>query len=141
MNGVMSESIARDRFFPVLFWIFGGLALVLAAVGVYGMLAYAVRERTQEIGVRMALGARAADVLHLMVGGGMRLVIIGVALGGLASSMLTPVLQSQLYAVSATDPVVFILAPAVLTVVALLACYVPTRRAMRIEPIIALRDE
>jgi predicted permease len=141
LRGVMSESIARDRFFTVLFGMFGGLALVLAAVGVYGVLAYTVGQRTQEIGVRMALGARAADVVRMVVGGGMLLVCTGVALGALSSLLLTRVLKSQLYGVSATDPVAFVVAPAVLTAVALLACYVPARRAMRIDPIAALRDE
>jgi predicted permease len=138
---VMSESIARDRFFTVLFGMFGGLALVLAAVGVYGVLACSVGQRTQEIGVRMALGARAADVLRMVVGGGMLLVLTGVALGALSSLVLTRVLKSQLYGVSATDPAAFVMAPAVLTAVALMACYVPARRATRIDPIAALRDE
>jgi ABC-type antimicrobial peptide transport system permease subunit len=137
----MPESIARDRFFTALFGMFGGLALLLAAVGVYGMLAYSVGERTQEIGVRMALGARAADVLRMVVGGGMLLVGTGVAFGALSSLLLTRVLKSQLYGVSATDPLTFVMALAVLTAVALLACYFPARRATRIDPIAALRDE
>jgi ABC-type antimicrobial peptide transport system permease subunit len=141
LRDVMSESIARDRFFTVLFGMFGGLALVLAAVGVYGVLAFSVGQRTQEIGVRMALGARAADVLRMVVGGGMLLVLTGVALGALSSLVLTRVLKSQLYGLSATDPAAFVMAPAVLTAVALLACYVPARRATRIDPIAALRDE
>ncbi len=140
LRDVMSESIARDRFFTVLFGMFGGLALVLAAVGVYGVLAFSVGQRTQEIGVRIALGARAADVLRMVVGGGMLLVFIGVALGALSALVLTRVLKSQLYGVSATDPAAFAIAPAVLTAVALLACYVPARRATRIDPIAALRD-
>jgi putative ABC transport system permease protein len=140
MKGIMSESIARDRFFTILYGVFGMLALGLAAVGVYGVLAYSVSQRTQEIGVRMALGARGGDVLRMVVGGGMRLVLIGVALGGLSSLWLTRVLTSQLYGVTATDPVAFIMALAVLMLVALLACYVPARRATLIDPIAALRD-
>jgi predicted permease len=141
LRGVMSESIARDRFFTILFMMFGGLALVLAAVGVYGVLAYSVGERTQEIGVRMALGARAADVLRMVVGGGMLLVCTGGALGALSSLLLTRVLNSQLHGVSATDPITFVISLAVLTAVASLACYFPARRATRIDPIAALRDE
>jgi predicted permease len=141
MSGVMAESIARDRFFTVLYGLFGGLALVLAAVGVYGVLSYSVGQRTQEIGVRMALGAHAADILRMIVGGGMLLALGGVAIGTLSSLWLTRVLKSQLHGVSTTDPIAFVAAPAVLIAVALLACYVPARRAMRIDPIAALRDE
>jgi predicted permease len=141
LGDVVSESIGQDRFFTILFGIFGGLALVLAAVGVYGVLAYAVRQRTQEIGVRMALGACGADVVRLIVGGGMVLVVTGAGLGALLAWPLTRVLQSQLYGVSATDPLTFVMAPAALTAVALLACYFPARRATRIDPIAALRND
>jgi predicted permease len=141
LSDVMADSIARDRFFTALFAVFGLLALVLAAVGVYGVLAYSVGQRTQEIGVRMALGARAADVLRMVIAGGMRLVLIGVVLGGLGALLLTGVLGSQLYGVSRTDPLTFVIAPAGLVAVALLACYVPARRATRIDPVTALRAE
>lgn len=141
LSEVMSESIARDRFFTILFGVFGALALVLAGVGVYGVLAYSVSQRTQEMGVRMALGARAADVLRIVIGGAMWPVSAGVILGALASLLFTRVLTSQLYGVSATDSVAFVTAPAVLMAVALLACYIPARRATRIDPITALRDE
>jgi len=141
MSGIMSESIARDRFFTVLFGMFGGLALVLATVGVYGVIAHSVSQRTQEIGVRIALGARAAEVLRMVVGGGMRLVLAGVLIGGLSSLLLARVLESQLYGVSATDPLAFTTALGVLVAVALLACYVPARRATRIDPMQALREE
>jgi ABC-type antimicrobial peptide transport system permease subunit len=136
----MSESIDRDRFFTVVFVVFGGLALVLAAIGVYGVLAYSVGQRTQEIGVRMAMGARGTDILQMVLRGGMRLVLAGVGLGAGIALLLTRVLSSQLYGVSATDPVTFIAAPAGLVVVALVACYVPARRAVRIQPVTALRD-
>jgi hypothetical protein len=141
LRGVMSESIARDRFFTLLFGVFGGLALVLSAVGVYGVIAYSVGQHTQEIGVRMALGARAADILQMVVREGMFPVFAGITLGGLSSLLLTRVLQSQLYGVSAKDPVAFVIAPAILAGVALLACYVPARRATRIDPMTALRNE
>jgi predicted permease len=141
LNDVMSESIARDRFFTLLFLLFGGLALGLAAIGVYGVLAYSVGQRTPEIGVRMALGARTIDVLGMVVGGGMRLVVIGIALGGLSSLLLTRALGSLLFEVSTTDPLAFVTALAVLGAVALLACYLPARRATRIDPVSALRAE
>ncbi|HUE87104.1 MAG TPA: ABC transporter permease [Vicinamibacterales bacterium] len=140
LGAVMAESIARDRFFTVVFVVFGGLALVLAAIGVYGVLAYSVGQRTQEIGVRMALGARAADILQMVMGGGMRLVLAGVVLGTIAAVFLTRAISSQLYGVSPTDALTFIIAPAGLAVVALAACYVPARRAVRIQPVTALRE-
>jgi predicted permease len=141
LRAVMAESIARDRFFTLIFGIFGLLALTLAMIGVYGVLAYSVGQRTSEIGLRMALGARAADILGMIVGGGMRLVLAGVAVGAAAALALTRVLSSQLYGVSATDPVTFMAASIGLALVALAACYVPARRAMRIEPVAALREE
>ena len=112
-----------------------------AAIGVYGVLAYSVGQRIPEIGVRMALGAGTADILRMVVGGGMRLVIAGIAIGALSSLLLTRALQSQLYEVSATDPLAFAAALAVLTGVALLACYIPALRATRINPVAALRSE
>jgi putative ABC transport system permease protein len=141
LSTVMSESLARDRFFTVLFAIFGLLALTLAAIGVYGVIAYAVGQRTQEIGVRIALGAHAADILGMVMRDGMRPVLAGVVLGIIAAVLLTRVLANQLYGVSTTDPLTFALAPTALAVVALVACYVPARRAVRVEPISALRDE
>ena len=138
---VMADSIARDRFFTVVIGTFGVLALVLAMIGVYGVLAYSVGQRTSEIGLRMALGARAADILGMIVGGGMRLVIAGIVLGAIAAIFLTRVLGSQLYGVSATDPVTFVAASAGLALAALTACYIPAHRAMRIQPVSALREE
>jgi predicted permease len=141
LDEVMWESIARDRFFTVLFGVFGGLALLLAAVGIYGVVSYSVAERTHEIGLRMALGATTADVLRLVVGGGMRLVLIGIGLGGASALAATRVLQSQLYGVSTRDGIAFTAAIVVLTIVALLACYAPARRATRVTPTVALRYE
>ena len=141
LDDVMAESIARDRFFTVLFATFGALALALSAVGVYGVLAYSVGQRTREIGVRMALGARVSDVLRMIVKEGMVLVFVGVALGGAAALGVTRALKSQLFSVSATDPITFVIAPVVLLVVALLACYLPARRATRIEAVTALRGD
>lgn len=138
---VMSESVARDRFFTLLFGLFGGLALALAAVGVYGVLAYSVGRRTQEIGVRMALGAQMGDVLHMVMAEGLRLVLAGMVAGAAAALLATRVLSGQLHGISTTDPVAYVAAIAVLSVVALLACYVPARRATRIHAVEALRAE
>jgi predicted lysophospholipase L1 biosynthesis ABC-type transport system permease subunit len=141
LKTVLVESIARDRFFTLLFAIFGSLALTLAGVGIYGVLAYSVRQRTQEIGVRMALGARAIDVLRLVSGGGMKLVAIGAVIGTAAALMLSRVLASQLYGITPTDPLTFAAAVLFLGVIALLAIYIPARRATRVAPMIALRPD
>lgn len=141
LTEVMAESIARDRFFTLLFAVFGGLALTLSAIGIYGVLAYSVRQRTEEIGVRMALGARAVDVLGMVAGAGMRLVGIGVLIGTAAALALSRVLASQLYGITATDPLTFAAAITFLSGVAMLAIYVPARRATRVPPMIALRPD
>ena len=141
LDDVMSESIARDRFFTLLFGTFGALALVLSAVGVYGVLAYSVGQRTREIGVRMALGAHAGTLLRMVLREGLVLVFIGVVLGGVGALALTRVLEHQLFRVSARDPLTFVAAPVVLVAVALLACYLPARRATQIEAVIALRGD
>lgn len=141
LNNVMAESIARDRFFTLLFALFGGLALALAAVGIYGVLAYSVSRRTREIGVRMALGARAGDVMRLVAGDGVRLVGIGVAIGTAGALSLSRVLASQLYGITATDPASFAAAIGFLGVVALLAITIPALRATRVPPMTALRPE
>jgi predicted permease len=141
LREVMAESIARDRFFTVLFAVFGSLALALAAIGIYGVLAYTVRQRTQEIGVRMALGASTVDVLRMVSGSGMALVGAGVLIGTVAAVALSRVLASQLYGVAPTDPLTFAAAIAFLGVIAFVATYVPARRAMRVPPMTALRPE
>jgi putative ABC transport system permease protein len=141
MEQLMSESLGRSRYRGVLLGIFAVVALTLATVGIYGVIAYAVSQRTREIGIRIALGARRRDIFRMVVGHGMILSLIGVALGVAASLALTRFLSSLLYGVSNTDPLTFTSVVLLLITVALLACSIPARRATRIDPLIALRHE
>jgi putative ABC transport system permease protein len=141
MEDILSESVARQRFSMLLLGIFATLALFLAAVGIYGVMSYSVAQRTREIGLRMALGAQRSDVLKLVVGGGLKLVLIGVGIGLAAAFILTRVMSSLLFGVSTTDPVTFITISLVLISVALLASFIPARRATKVDPMIALRYE
>jgi len=141
LERVVARSLQRSRFLTLLAAVFAAMALLLAAVGTYGVLAYSVEERRHEVGVRMALGATARDVLRLVVGQGMRPVVIGLALG-LAGALLTGrLLKSQLYAVAPTDPLTWAAVPVVLVAVALAACLLPGRSATRVDPAVALRQE
>ena len=141
MEDILSESIARQRFSMLLFGIFAVVALVLAAVGIYGVMSYSVAQRTREIGLRMALGAKASDVLKMVVGQGLKLVLIGIVVGLAAAFILTRVMTSLLFGVSATDPVTFIAISLVLIGVAVLASFIPARRATKVDPMVALRAE
>jgi len=139
MEEIVSRAVARQRFSTMLLGIFAALALVLAAVGIYGVMSYSVAQRTREIGIRMALGAQRSDVLKMAVGQGLKLVLIGVAIGLASAFALTRVMASLLFGVSATDPVTFIAISLVLISVAALASFVPALRAARIDPMVALR--
>jgi putative ABC transport system permease protein len=141
MDQLMSKSLGQSRYRVVLLGIFAIGALILAAVGIYGVIAYAVSQRTREIGIRIALGAQKRDVFRLIVGHGMILSVIGVVIGVAASLMLTRFMSSLLYGVSSTDPMTFTSVVLLLITVALLACAIPARRATRVDPMVALRNE
>jgi putative ABC transport system permease protein len=141
MDQIISASIAGRRFSMLLLGIFAGLALLLAAVGIYGVISYTVSQRTREIGIRMALGAGQADALKVVAAQGMLPVLAGLAIGLAASFVLTRLMTGMLYGVTAGDPVTFIGVSVVLAAVALIATLIPARRATRVAPVVALRYE
>ncbi len=141
MDQVFAAAISRERFQALLLGMFAALALVLACVGLYGVISYSVAQRTHEIGVRVALGAQPADVLRLVIWQGMLLTFAGLVVGIAVGSVATRVLSDMLYGVTTTDPLTFVGVPAFLLLVACLACYIPARRATRIDPLVALRYE
>ncbi|HKP35720.1 MAG TPA: ABC transporter permease [Pyrinomonadaceae bacterium] len=141
MTEYMHDSLARRRFSLILLSIFSGVALVLAAIGIYGVISYGVTQRTHEMGIRMALGAKPRDVLRLVVRQAMLLALVGVGIGLVASLMLTRLMKSLLFSVSVTDPTTFLAIAMLMTFIALLACLIPALRATRVDPLIALRYE
>ncbi len=141
MDEVISSSIANRWFSMILLSVFAGLALLLSSIGIYGVIAYLVGQQTREIGIRMALGAQRRDVFRLILGNGVKMALLGIAIGVAAAFGLTRLMAGMLYGVSATDPLTFVFVAVVLMLVALAACYIPARRAMRVDPMVALRYE
>jgi ABC-type antimicrobial peptide transport system permease subunit len=141
MSDWIINSLYAARMGAILLGIFASLALVLASIGLYGVMSFAVSQRTRELGIRMALGAQAADVYRLVLRQGMGLVACGVVLGLGASAAVTRLLTSFLYGVSATDRITFVIIPVVLALVAGIACYIPARRATKVDPLAALKYE
>ncbi|HKF52491.1 MAG TPA: ABC transporter permease [Candidatus Acidoferrales bacterium] len=141
MDSIVARSLASRRFAVILLSIFAALALILATIGIYGVISYVAGQRTHEIGVRIALGAQRTEILRMVLGQGARLAIAGVVIGLPAAAGLTQLMRKILYGVSATDPLTFIVVAVVLTLLALAACYIPARRAMNVDPMVALRYE
>ena len=141
MEERLSQSLSQPRFSALLLGLFAVIALLLASVGIYGVISYSVTQRTHEIGVRMALGASSRDILKLIVSQGMGLTLIGVGCGICAALLLTSFLSSMLFEVSSFDPVTYVVVSLLLIFVAFLACYIPARRATRVDPMAALRYE
>jgi putative ABC transport system permease protein len=141
MEGWLARSLSRSRFSALLLAVFAGVAALLAGIGIYGVMSYSVAKRTHEVGIRLALGARGRDVLKLVVGQGMKLASIGLALGLAVAVAMTRLMEKLLFGVSPTDPLTFIVVALMITIVALLACWLPARRAARVDPMIALRSE
>jgi ABC-type antimicrobial peptide transport system permease subunit len=141
MDQLLAGSLSRSRFTMLVLGVFAALALVLACVGIYGVIAYSVTQRIQEFGIRMALGANRHDVFRLVLGQGTRLTLLGIGLGIVAALIVTRLMATLLYGISATDPLTFAAVALLLALVALAACYIPARRATRVDPIVALRYE
>jgi ABC-type antimicrobial peptide transport system permease subunit len=141
LDQVIAGALAPRRISMILLGVFAGLALVLACVGIYGVVSYLVGQRTHEIGVRIALGAQRSDVMRLVLGEGAKMALVGVASGIAAAFGLTRLMANQLFGVTAHDPLTYAAVAVLLMLVALFACYIPARRAVRLDPVAALRCE
>jgi putative ABC transport system permease protein len=141
MNELVSKSMVQPRFLALLLATFSGIALFLAAIGIYGVMAYSVAQRTQEIGVRMALGARQYHVLRLVLRQSMVMLVMGTVIGLAGAFALTRLMRTLLFEITATDPLTYVSVIGLLIVVALLASYIPARRATKVDPLVALRYE
>ncbi|PYR09531.1 MAG: hypothetical protein DMG00_13585, partial [Acidobacteria bacterium] len=141
MEDVVSRSVSRQQFNMLLMTVFASSALLLAAIGIYGLMAYSVEQRTQEIGIRLALGANTGDVRRMVIRQGMRLAVVGLVIGLASSFGLARVIANLLFGVTPRDPLVFTAAPLLLAAVAFIGVYLPARRAVRVDPVIALRAE
>jgi len=141
MNEVISESLAQRRFAMIVLAVFAAAALLLASLGIYGVISYMVGQRTQELGIRVALGATRRDIMRLVLGHGLKMALAGVAVGLVAAFGLTRLIRTMLYGVEANDPVTFAIIAVLLTIVAVVACYLPARRATKVDPLTALRSE
>jgi putative ABC transport system permease protein len=141
MDEIIARSLADRRFALELLGVFAAVALLLAAVGIYGVMAYSFSQRTHEVGIRMALGAQRLDILRMALGEGMRIVVIGLASGLVGAAVVSRIFRSMLFNVAPADPITYFAVSAILAGVAIFACYIPARRATRIDPLIALREE
>ncbi len=141
MEALRQLTFWQHRLFGVMFFLFGLIALILASIGVYGVLSYSVSQRTQEIGVRMALGAGRPDVLRLVVGQGLKLAGAGIVIGIAGAALVTPAIETVLYNVTPTDPLSFVGVAVFLMAVSATASYLPARRAMAVDPIVAIRND
>ena len=136
-----ARTVAEERVFAQMLTFFGALAVLLAAIGLYGVMSYSVAQRTNEIGIRMALGAETGGVLRMVVAQGLKFAIIGLVIGSIATFALTRFIEGQLYGVTASDPLTFAVVGVLLLAVALVACWIPAMRAARVDPMVALRTE
>jgi putative ABC transport system permease protein len=141
LNEVVAKSLADRRFALTILAVFAGVALLLASIGIYGVMAYTFSQRTHEIGVRVALGAQRSDILRMALGEGMLLVGIGLGVGLIGAAIVTRFLRSMLYSVTATDPLTFASIALLLAAVALFACFIPAQRATQVDPLVALRED